>query len=114
MDEQLRHLLLLVLAASVVGAATAPLSRLVSRERGLFNAFGLLRQWVRSRKDRGRVWAELAEGITCPICVGVWLSTPLTLIAVAVAGLPIFSALVVGPMGLGIAYALLGLSALWQ
>ena len=75
------------------------LARLVALDDGPFFIFKRLRYWVKDKafyeadkmgmlilvadssnliSDRhfGK-WQNLAEGITCPFCVGVWLSLPL-------------------------------------
>lgn len=57
------------------------LARLIARDDGPLFLFEHLRQRVhdraaREKKNLGK-WQSLAEGLTCPYCLGVWFSLPL-------------------------------------
>lgn len=55
----------------VAGLAAYRLGRMVAYERGFFDCFELMRQWVESGTEEDG-W--LRYGITCPLCLGFWFS----------------------------------------
>lgn len=68
------------------------LSRLIAKDDGPFFLFERVRHWLREKKfaefdssgwsiefedEFYGKWKSLYDGLTCPYCVGVWLSIPL-------------------------------------
>ena len=85
MQEVLNFELRLILAVF----ALYRLARMLALDDGPFFIFKRVRYWVKDKAyyemDMGDIisdrhfgkWHNLSEGITCPFCVGVWLSLPL-------------------------------------
>lgn len=100
MDEVLKAVLL-------VGLATAALARLISNERGLWAVFERFRNKFPESSEAGKI-------VRCPLCLGVYVSTVLTLyVILALVFFPVGLWLLVIPAALGLAYAMIGLSNLW-
>jgi len=98
----------IVLVLILVGLSTASLSRLLAVERG---PLGLIEKLRNSFPPT----SEIGKAIRCPICNGVYISLILTIYAVLC--MTLFAAgiwLLVIPAALGISYALVGLSNLWN
>lgn len=93
--------------AVLVGLMTACLSRLVTRETGLFGMFVRLRNLF---PEGSQPW----EILNCPLCFGVYCSGIISLIFIAVLGIPALWFFAIAPAALGLAYATLGLAAMIQ
>lgn len=91
----------------MTGSITAGLSRILTRESGLFGICEKIRNFF-------PVKSQLWEIVNCPLCFGFWCQVALGALAVLVLGLPIAWVFGVIGMGVGIAYALLGLASMIQ
>lgn len=94
-------------AAVLIGWITACLSRLVTRETGLFGMFVKLRNLF---PEGSQSW----EILNCPLCFGVYCSGIVSLIFVVATGIPALWYFAIAPAALGFAYAMLGLAAMIQ
>jgi len=57
---------------SIIAAfATYRTARMISTERGPFDIFTYIQNWVYDRWDENS-WQY--DGITCPLCVGLWIA----------------------------------------
>lgn len=67
---------------TLAALATYRLSLLITRERGLFGVFAVLRVFTGKKagtSNGARIWVELAELVRCPHCMGVWVAAVLAL-----------------------------------
>lgn len=51
-------------------------ARMFALEDGPLNLFSKIQEWAEPRQEKN--W--IARGLLCPLCVGFWLSLPVTLI----------------------------------
>lgn len=51
------------------------LAELFSVDYGPYHVFANIRSWLGRKGSGSKFWANIAEGINCPWCVGVWFAT---------------------------------------
>lgn len=86
----------------ITGLATAGVARVITSEHGPFNLIEKFRTWIAS------VHPELGKVFSCPICLSVWLVFPMAVAALVV------PAVLIPIAALGLAYAAIGMGALWK
>lgn len=107
---------LVFVAALLIGAATASVARVVTREHGPFDVFVKLRQYMKDRyaAEDGSLGHEVYAALNCPICLSWYIAGAFSVVVAFALGLSVLWLLIMIPAAVGVAYALLGMSALWQ
>lgn len=106
---------LVLVAALLEGAAVASVARVVTREHGPFDVFLKLRMALQERYEKTEglgheVWAAM----NCPICLSWYIALIFSAVIAFGVGLSVLWLFILIPAAVGVAYAVLGMSALWQ